>query len=106
MPQGGTPMARIDEIAPDLFRISAYASAFDLQFNHFLVRDEEPLLFHTGMRRMFPEIEVFSAEQLRQLPRTEVRLQVFGSRGQAGDALIAEYILEHAGAIERRPADA
>ena len=49
-------MARIDEIAPDLFRISVWVPEFDLQFNHFLVRDDEPLLFHTGMRRMFPEI--------------------------------------------------
>jgi flavorubredoxin len=47
-------MARIDEIAPDLFRISAFVPEINLQFNHFLVRDEEPLLFHTGMRRMFP----------------------------------------------------
>jgi flavorubredoxin len=46
--------SRIDEVAPDLFRISIYAPAFDLQFNHFLIRDEEPLLFHTGMRGMFP----------------------------------------------------
>ncbi len=46
--------ARIDEVAPDLFRISVYAPAFDLQFNHFLVRDDAPLLFHTGMRGMFP----------------------------------------------------
>jgi len=46
--------ARIDEIAPDLYRICLYVPAFDLQFNHFLVRDEEPLLFHTGMRGMFP----------------------------------------------------
>jgi len=29
---------------------------FDLQFNHFLIRDEEPLLFHTGMRGMFAEV--------------------------------------------------
>jgi flavorubredoxin len=48
--------ARIDEIAPDLYRISVYAPAFDLQFNHFLVRDDEPLLFHTGMRGMFPAV--------------------------------------------------
>jgi flavorubredoxin len=26
----------------------------DLQFNQFLVRDDEPLLFHTGMRGIFP----------------------------------------------------
>jgi flavorubredoxin len=47
---------RIDEVAPDLFRISLYAEQFNLQFNHFLVRDDEPLLFHTGMRGMFPVV--------------------------------------------------
>jgi flavorubredoxin len=43
----------VDEIAPDLFRISTYIPAAALQFNQFLVRDDEPLLFHTGMRGMF-----------------------------------------------------
>jgi flavorubredoxin len=47
---------RIDEVAPDLFRISLYAEQFGLQFNHFLVRDDEPLLFHTGLRGMFPAV--------------------------------------------------
>src|SRR5205809_921726 len=46
--------ARIDEIADDLYRISVYVPDFDLQFNHFLIKDDEPLLFHTGMRGMFP----------------------------------------------------
>ena len=44
---------QVDEIAPDLFRISTYIAKFDLQFNQFLVRDDEPLLFHTGMQGMF-----------------------------------------------------
>ena len=44
---------RVDEIAPDLFRISTYIAKYDLQFNQFLVRDDEPLLFHTGMQGMF-----------------------------------------------------
>jgi len=48
--------ARIDEVATDLYRISLYVPQFDLQFNHFLIRDEEPLLFHTGMRGMFAEV--------------------------------------------------
>ena len=48
--------AQIDEIAPDLYRVSIYLPQFDLQFNHFLIKDDEPLLFHTGMRRMFPEV--------------------------------------------------
>ncbi len=45
--------AQIDEIAPDLFRLCLYVPNFDMQFNHFLVRDEEPLLFHAGLRSMF-----------------------------------------------------
>lgn len=50
-------MATIHEIAPDLFRLSIYAPNLDMQFNHFLVRDEEPLLFHAGYKRMFPELQ-------------------------------------------------
>ena len=46
----------IHEIAPDVFRLSAYVPEFDMQFNHFLVRDEEPLLFHAGLRAMFPAL--------------------------------------------------
>jgi len=49
-------MTNIHEIAPDLFRLSLYVPDFDMQFNHFLVRDEEPLLFHAGFKRMFPAL--------------------------------------------------
>ena len=49
-------MAKTTEIAPDLYRISVYAAWADLQFNHFLIRDQEPLLFHTGLRGMFAEV--------------------------------------------------
>ena len=49
-------MAKVDEIAPDVFRISILEPQFNLQFNHFLIRDEEPLLFHAGYKRMFPEL--------------------------------------------------
>lgn len=49
-------MAVVTEIAPDLYRICVYVAPFQLQFNHFLVVDEEPLLFHTGLKGMFPEV--------------------------------------------------
>jgi flavorubredoxin len=49
-------MATITEIAPQLFRISTYIPEADLQFCQFLARDDEPLLFHTGMRRLFPAV--------------------------------------------------
>jgi flavorubredoxin len=48
--------AQIDEIAPDLFRLSLYVPQLDMQFNHFLVRDDEPLLFHAGLKGMFPAL--------------------------------------------------
>jgi flavorubredoxin len=50
-------MTSITEIAPDLYRISIYVPEGNLQFNHFLVKDDEPMLYHTGMRRMFPLVQ-------------------------------------------------
>ena len=44
----------VNEIAPDVFRFSLYAPEINLQFNFFLVRDEQPLLFTTGFRARFP----------------------------------------------------
>lgn len=49
-------MAVISEIAPNIFRISIFAQSSNLQFNHFLIKDDEPLLFHTGLRGMHAEI--------------------------------------------------
>jgi flavorubredoxin len=47
---------RIDEIAQGLFRISTPVTAIPggFTFNQFLVHDDEPLLFHTGPRALFP----------------------------------------------------
>lgn len=48
----------ISEIAPDVFRLSTYvpdvAPPAGFTFNQFLVRGEQPFLFHTGMRQLFP----------------------------------------------------
>jgi flavorubredoxin len=49
---------RVDEIADGIYRIStpvppeSFPGGFT--FNQFLVDDDEPLLFHTGLRKMFP----------------------------------------------------
>ena len=45
---------RIDEIAPDTFRINTFVPEANLGFSQFLIRDEEPMLFHTGGRALFP----------------------------------------------------
>ncbi len=45
---------RLTEIAPDHYVLSIYVPEFNLRFNHYLIKDDEPLLFHTGMKQMFP----------------------------------------------------
>ena len=54
-PASGTS---VHEIAPDIFRISTpvppSAMPGGFTFNQILIRDEQPLLFHTGPRRLFP----------------------------------------------------
>jgi flavorubredoxin len=47
-------MTSTTEIAKNVFRISVFVPEINLEFSHFLVRDEEPLLFHAGLRGMFP----------------------------------------------------
>jgi len=49
-------MSAITEIAPDIFRICTFIDDVGMQFNQFLVRDREPLLYHTGMKAMFPVV--------------------------------------------------
>jgi flavorubredoxin len=49
----------IDEIADGIYRISTPVPPSDAMppgftFNQYLIADENPLLYHTGLRRMFP----------------------------------------------------
>lgn len=53
------------EIAPNIYRISIFAQRNNLQFNHFLVNDDEPLLFHTGLRGMQLEIREAVSKLIR-----------------------------------------
>jgi flavorubredoxin len=43
----------VTEIAPDIYRISTFHPEFGIQFNQFLIKDDEPFLMHTGMKKMF-----------------------------------------------------
>jgi len=47
----------IAEIAPDVYRLSIMNASIGLQFNHFLIKDEEPMLYHTGLRGNFEELK-------------------------------------------------
>ncbi|MCO6415072.1 MBL fold metallo-hydrolase [Siccirubricoccus sp. KC 17139] len=71
--------ARIDEIADGIFRLSVHvpqiAPPAGFTFNHFLLLGEEPLLFHTGLRRMFP---LLHAALARLMPPERLRWISFG----------------------------
>jgi flavorubredoxin len=65
---------RIDEVAEGIYRISTPVTLLPggFSFNQYLVVDEEPLLFHTGPRRMFPLVReaiaaVLPVERLRHI---------------------------------------
>jgi len=45
--------SKVTEIAPATYRISTFHPDFKIQFNQFLIKDDEPFLMHTGFKRMF-----------------------------------------------------
>ena len=70
---------RLDEIAEGIYRISTFvpeaAPPAGFTFNQFLISAEEPLLFHTGMRSLFPAV---SAAVGRVVPLERLRWVAFG----------------------------
>ena len=65
---------RIDEVREGIYRISTPVTVLPggFTFNQYLIVDEEPLLFHTGPRRMFPLVReaiaaVLPPERLRHV---------------------------------------
>ena len=78
----------IDEIADDIYRINTPVLIEDgsggFSFNQYLIVDDEPLLFHTGPRKMFPLVReavssVMPVEQLRHVAFSHVEADECGS---------------------------
>ena len=80
----------VDEIAPDIFRLSTFVpdvGPTGFTFNQFLVRDDEPFLFHTGMRQLFPAVReaigrVLPVESLRWISFAHVEADECGSMNE------------------------
>ena len=79
---------RVDEIASGIYRLSTYipdiAPPAGFVFNQFLVAGEQPLLFHTGPRRMFPLVReavgrLIKPESLRWIAFGHVEADECGS---------------------------
>ena len=69
---------KVDEIAPRIYRLSTFVPEIGpdgFTFNQFLLDDDEPLLFHTGHRSMFPAV---SEAIERMLPLDRLRWIAFG----------------------------
>ena len=60
--------ARIDEIAPQIFRIAVWTGKAAITFNQFVIRDEFPALIHTGHAALFDTVRA-QVERLLD-PRT------------------------------------
>jgi flavorubredoxin len=81
---------RVDEIADGIFRLSTLvpdAAPGGFTFNQFVVKADEPLLFHTGPRAMFPLIaeavgRVLPVESLRWITFGHVEADECGSMNQ------------------------
>jgi flavorubredoxin len=70
---------KINEIGAGIYRLSVFvpdiARPAGFTFNHFLVLGDEPLLFHAGLRRMFPLVH---AAVSRLIPLERLRWITFG----------------------------
>ena len=61
---------KVDEVADGVYRFSTWIEAAGLVFNQYLLDAEQPLLFHTGQRNLFPMVQeamatVMPPERLR-----------------------------------------
>ncbi len=66
---------KVDEINDGIYRLSTFVPEVGMSFNQFLIDAEEPLLFHTGMRALFPLVREAVA---RVRPAEELRWITFG----------------------------
>ena len=66
---------RTDEIADNIFRLSTFVPDANIMFNQFVIRAEESLLFHTGLRSLFPLV---SQAVARVVPLADLRWITFG----------------------------
>ncbi len=82
-----TPRASIDAIAPDIYRVSIGLPPGDIpggfSFNQYLIDDEQPLLFHTGPRKLFGLIraqieQVMPLSKLRYIAFSHVEAEECG----------------------------
>ena len=47
----------VNEVADGIYRLSTWIEPAGLVFNQYLLDAEEPLLFHTGQRNLFPLVK-------------------------------------------------
>ena len=66
---------RVAEIADGIHQLSTHVADINFSFNQYLVTGDEPLLFHTGPRQMFPLV---SAAVSRVVPADQLRWVSFG----------------------------
>ena len=94
---------RISEIADGIYRLSTYvpdiAPPAGFTFNQFLVLGDEPLMFHTGLRKMFP----LNRDALsRIIPPERLRWIAFGHFEADECGAMNEWLVDRAAGARRR----
>ena len=75
---------RVTEVADGIHQLTTYVDVADFSFNQYLVTGDEPLLFHTGGRQLFPLVseaisKVMPVESLRWISFGHVESDESGS---------------------------
>lgn len=65
----------VDEVTSGIHRLSTYIEEANFTFNQYLINADQPLLFHCGMRGLFPLV---SGAVTRVTPLTRLRWISFG----------------------------
>jgi flavorubredoxin len=66
---------RTTEIAAGIYQLTTFPPGAPLGFNQYLIADDQPLLFHTGLRALFPNV---SGAVTTVLPVSSLRYITFG----------------------------
>lgn len=83
---------RIDEIADRIYRICTFVPPeaippIGFTFNQFLIDSDEPLLYHTGMRQLFPQVSaavdrIVGLNQLRWIAFSHIESDECGAMNE------------------------
>lgn len=97
--------SKVTEIASGTYRISTFHPDYKIQFNQFLITDDEPFLMHTGFKKMFQSTRegvasIMDPTKLRWIGFSHFESDECGALNQwLGTAPLAQAVCSFVGAM-------